>query len=241
MSELHLLTGAYAMNALDDVERAGFERHLRSCGSCAAEVIEFQEVTGRLAGRVAMDPPPHLRSKVLAEVTRTRQLSPTGRLPMRRLSLRRMLATACAAAVIAGSAGLGGVAWQGHRAAQEATEAADRVARRSAQLAAVMTDPHRIEVDQPSTAGGTATIMAAGGQAVLVAHRLTAPPNGKTYQVWLFDSKGVHSVELLKLRDGSGQTLVPGVAVGSSIAVTVEPAGGSSRPTTEPVLNLLVA
>jgi anti-sigma-K factor RskA len=241
MPELHLLTGAYALDALDDVERVAFERHLRSCGSCAAEVIEFQEVASRLVSRVAMDPPEHLRKQVMSHVRRTRQLSPGGRVPLRRPSLRRMLATAAAAVLIAGSAGLGGVAWQGHRAAHDATVAADRVAERAAQLAEVMTDPDRIEVVQPSTAGGTATIVAAGGNAVLVTHRLTALPDGKTYQVWLFDNKGVHSVELLQLRNGSGQSLVPGVSVGSSIGVTVEPAGGSPQPTTKPVLNLLVA
>lgn len=241
MPDLHLLTGAYAMDALDDIERAEFERHLRLCGSCAAEVIEFQEVTARLVSRVAMDPPERLRITVMTEVLRTRQLSAGGRVPLRRPSLRRMLATAGAAAVIAGSAGLGGVAWQGHRAAQDASAAADRVAERAAQLAEVMTDPDRIEAVQPSTAGGSATIVAAGGNAVLVTHRLTALPSGKTYQVWIFDSKGVHSVELLKLRNGTGQSLIPGVSIGSSIGVTVEPAGGSREPTTMPVLNLLVA
>ena len=44
MSDPHLLTGAYALDALDDVERAGVERHLRGCAECAAEVAEFHEV-----------------------------------------------------------------------------------------------------------------------------------------------------------------------------------------------------
>ena len=31
MSEIHALSGAYAVDALDDIERAQFERHLATC------------------------------------------------------------------------------------------------------------------------------------------------------------------------------------------------------------------
>src|SRR5690242_21711227 len=114
MPDMHLLTGAYALDALNDVERAEFERHLRSCGSCSAEVIELQEAAAGLADRVEVPPPSQLKAAVLAEVTRTRQISPTERVHLRRPSLRRVLSTAVAAVVIAVTAGLGGVAWQAH-------------------------------------------------------------------------------------------------------------------------------
>ncbi len=241
MPELHLLTGAYALDALEDVERAGFERHLRSCGNCAAEVIEFQEVAARLSGRMQLAPPERLRFQVLSAANRTRQVCPPGWTPLRRPSLRRVLATACAAALIAGSAGLAGVAWRGHQAARDAVFAADRAGHRATQVADVMTDPQRSEVVQLIPSGGTATLVAARGTAVLVTRDLPALPSTKTYQVWLFDTKGVNSVELLKLRAGGGQSLVTGVQAGSSVAVSVEPAGGSRQPTTSPVLNLLVA
>ena len=31
MTEIHALSGAYAVDALDDLERAAFERHLGEC------------------------------------------------------------------------------------------------------------------------------------------------------------------------------------------------------------------
>ena len=34
MSDIHALVGAYAVDALDDVERAAFERHLAECAAC---------------------------------------------------------------------------------------------------------------------------------------------------------------------------------------------------------------
>ena len=38
MSDLHKLTGAYAVDALDELERARFEQHLTECDDCRAEV-----------------------------------------------------------------------------------------------------------------------------------------------------------------------------------------------------------
>jgi anti-sigma-K factor RskA len=233
MSDLHILTGAYALDALDDVERAGFERHLRDCDSCTIEVMEFRESAVSLAERVFDAAPVGMRSRVLAEVRTTRQQSP-GRVSLHRPSLRRTLATAVAAMVIAAGAGLGGVAWQGHRAAHTAQVEASGLAR-------VMTDPGRIEVVGAPSVGGTATVVAAGGSAVFATDKLPAPPTGKAYQLWLIrpDQK-ITSAGLLKLRHGSGQSLVTGVTVGSQVAVSVEPAGGSKQPTTKPVLALTV-
>jgi anti-sigma factor RsiW len=241
MPELHQLSGAYALDALDDVEQAGYERHLRTCPSCSIEVIEFQETVAGLADRVALPAPDQLRAKVLAEIARTRQVSPIARATFHRPSLRRTLATAAAAVLIAGTAGLSGVAWQAHRAADLARISADRASARAARVAEVMTDPGRIEVVGASSVGGTATVVAAGGTAVFATSALPAPPPGKAYQVWLIDKAGMRSAGLLKLTNGSGQSLVSGVTVGSSVAVSLEPSGGSKQPTTTPVLNLKVA
>jgi len=233
MPDLHLLTGAYALDALDDVERKGFERHLRDCPSCALEVMDFKEATAYLADRVSLAPPAELRARVLTQISRTRQVSPPGRISLPRPSLRRTLATAVAAVVVAASAGLGGVAWQAHQSAQTAQVEAARLAR-------VMTDPSRIEVVGAPTVGGTATVVAAGGSAVFATNRLPAPPNGKQYQVWLIDDQGTRSAGMLKLKDGTSQALVSGVTPGSSVAISVEPEGGSTQPTTTPVLALKV-
>jgi anti-sigma-K factor RskA len=238
MPEMHLLTGAYALDALDEVERAGFERHLRSCGTCAAEVIEFQEATAGLADRVALEPPPQLRARVLAEVSRTRQVQPTQRVHLRRPSLRRTLAGAAAAVLIAGTAALGGVAWQGHEAARDARIAAER----ATALTEVLTDPGRLEAVGTVTGGGTATVVASGDRAVLAAKQLPALPSGRQYQVWLIKAdKTILSAGMLGLKNGSGQSLVTGVANGDAVAVSVEPAGGSKQPTTTPLVAVPVA
>ncbi len=84
----HLLTGSYAVDALTDQEREGFERHLHHCGSCDAEVRGLRETAARLAMARSLRPPPGLQDRVLAATHRTRQLPPAPGdcpFPLRRL------------------------------------------------------------------------------------------------------------------------------------------------------------
>ena len=99
----HALTGVYALDALDTAaEVARFERHLSRCQACASEVRGFRDTATRLALAVARQPPPALRTAVMTEVARTRQL-PAGddrarhARPGRRLTLLPRLAIAGAA------------------------------------------------------------------------------------------------------------------------------------------------
>jgi len=50
--DVHNLAGAYALDALDEVERLLFERHLASCAACRAEVDEFRLTASRLGAAV---------------------------------------------------------------------------------------------------------------------------------------------------------------------------------------------
>ncbi|TYK46071.1 anti-sigma factor [Actinomadura decatromicini] len=75
--DLHALTGAYAVDAIDDPgERARFEAHLAGCEPCAAELREFQATAARLGMAVAEPPPPELRARVLATIRNVPQTPP---------------------------------------------------------------------------------------------------------------------------------------------------------------------
>lgn len=65
MTDLHSLTGVYALDALDEDERREFEQHLEACEACQREVGEFRTVTAHLAASAEEPPPPWLRSAVL--------------------------------------------------------------------------------------------------------------------------------------------------------------------------------
>ena len=77
--DLHLLTGAYAVDALTGDELDDFEQHLKQCPSCAEEVRGLRETAARLGIATSIVPPPAMRRRVLEAASRTRQLAPAGR------------------------------------------------------------------------------------------------------------------------------------------------------------------
>ena len=90
--DLHVLTGSYALDALPDLERAEFERHLPHCPSCDAEVRGLRETAARLAMTRALQPPPGMEQRVLASAYRTRQLPPLAVDHQRRAQVSRLFA-----------------------------------------------------------------------------------------------------------------------------------------------------
>lgn len=73
--DLHSLAAPYALDALEPGERRRFERHLRGCPQCAAEVRALGEDAVRLAWSTAAPAPAALRERVLTAVRTTPQES----------------------------------------------------------------------------------------------------------------------------------------------------------------------
>ena len=48
-ADIHALSGAYAVDAVDDIERAEFERHLATCADCREEVAGFRATAEQLS------------------------------------------------------------------------------------------------------------------------------------------------------------------------------------------------
>lgn len=74
--EPHLLTGSYALDALAGTELKTFERHLVRCQFCTAEVRGLRAAAALLALEETTQPPAAMQGRVLARVSRTRQLPP---------------------------------------------------------------------------------------------------------------------------------------------------------------------
>jgi anti-sigma factor RsiW len=229
--DLHTLTGAYAADALDPVDRDIFERHLETCDSCPAEVRELQATTARLAVGVSAAPPAALRDRVLAEVGRTRQLSPHGDVvrldPRRHRPWYRQPATAAAAVLLVVAIGLGGLAVQENRQKDRAEQLAERIA-------AVAVDPQRTVHTVPVAHGGTGTVVAADGIAVFHGSDLPRLPDGRAYQLWRISGQESQSAGVLG-RGGELTGVVTDLGPGDAVGVTVEPSAGSSQPTSDPV------
>jgi hypothetical protein len=61
--DIHALGGAYALDAVDDLERVAFDRHLAECEACTVEVAEYRETATRLAEGSWSVPPPRMREQ----------------------------------------------------------------------------------------------------------------------------------------------------------------------------------
>jgi anti-sigma-K factor RskA len=73
---------------------------------------------------------------------------------------------------------------------------------------------------------------------VLVADNMPSVPQGQTCQIWVIKGNVPESGGLFQ--PGGKETAAPitiPIKKGDTIAVTVEPAGGSEKPTSDPVLS----
>ena len=240
---MHALTGVYALDALGGLERDRFEHHLTRCASCANEVQGLQDTATRFVLADTARPPAELKERVMAGAARTRQLPPAqhthvhppepGALWPRRLAMP--LAAACLViAVVLGV--LLGMA----RSQLDTTRTEQR------QVAAVLNAPGARIVSVRAALGGSATVVVASGlhELVFTSRGMPAPPGSKVYQLWLMRPDGsATSAGLLSLApDGSTvPVLASGLLPGDRVGVTVEPAGGTTRPTTTPVVVIPVS
>ena len=240
--DLHSLTGAYALDALEGgAERDRFSRHLNRCSSCASEVRGFREVATAMAFAATAEPPPELRAQVLAAAARTRQLPPEIRTHARpRRTRARMPWIPWLSGVVATAAVVVAVLF-GFAQAHTQQELNQARAENEA-IALVLSAPQVKLLTHTTTKGGVATVVLAADRHELVVTTtgLPALPAGHVYQLWLIRNKTAVSAGLLPPAE-SGLTkpvLASGVVQGDALGLTVEPAPGSTQPTTTPILAL---
>jgi anti-sigma-K factor RskA len=118
----------------------------------------------------------------------------------------------------------------------------DRARQQQARIAAVLAAPDARAISQPTSAGGTATVVYSRSNRALVVTSAQLPPAppGKVYQLWLLGPPKVRPEGFLRPAPNgrSAPVLVPGLVRGDQLGVTVEPAGGTLKPTTTPILVL---
>jgi anti-sigma factor RsiW len=223
--DLHVLTGSYVLDAISETEREEFERHLQFCPTCDAEVRGLRETATRLALACAVNPPARMEQHVLAATYQTRQLPPLpASRPGRVLHFPRRLAILAAVASVAAALALGITQLTAQHQLDQA---------RATAIARVVTarDAH---VDTARTsAGGSVTVVTSVAlrEAVVSSSGMASLPSGRVYQVWVMSLSGARSAGLMQ----GSSLLASAVRPGDQIGITVEPAGGTARPTTTPV------
>jgi anti-sigma-K factor RskA len=260
------LSGAYVLNSLTEEERTAFERRMAASNDLRNEVIELADTAAVLGlATNPVTPPPSLKASILAAAAQLPQLpadsappatppapavqtsfpttsaqaprpaaapapgSAEAKAAVRWFSRPIALVTAAAAAVALLFVGvlLGGLLTgptpeQQHAAAFAELNAAPDVERTAA----------------PVQGGGTATLVFSEslGRSALVWDELPPLDGDRVYELWYIvdapEAAGVFEADAasnFRVLDGELQN-------GAVVAVTVERAGGSAKPTTDPIV-----
>jgi anti-sigma factor RsiW len=214
--DVHELTAAFALDALDAEERARYEAHLGGCERCREELEGFWQVAGSL-GRAAggPSPPTALRDRILQQARNERGVV----VPLRR---RWALPVAAAAAAAAALVAVGVGIWAADLS-RDLDDARSELA--------VLEDPNARTIETPN--GEADLVVTPTGAAALVVRRLAPAPAGKDYEIWVFEDGVPRAAGLFE---------EPGVALltrrverGQTVAVTLEPDGGLDAPSGEPL------
>ena len=218
--------GAYVLGALDDRERAQVDAHLRGCERCSRELAELERAAEILPRSVPqLRPPEPLRDRIMRSVEAEAAAQSGGRdarprpAGIRRFALPRPALGAAAATVI--GVAVAAIIVLGGR---QGTPGGGRV------LSARITDP-------AVAARARVSVRVAGEHATLRVRALPHPPPRRVYQVWLQGPgrSPVPAGSTFMLRYGTVDVRRP-VHRGERLLVTIEPAGGSPRPTRPPLI-----
>ena len=253
--DLGLNSGAYVLHALSDAENVQFEGLLAESEETRAEVTELADTAVELGLSVEpVDPPASLRASILDAVATTPQLAPLPAAdaaataiesdhelaPVVSLSEERarrrwytrpittLVAAAAAVALVFG----GGVAVNSVLQGQQLSASASQI--NQIQAAA---DYQRRTVDVSN--GGTATVIWSASQrrAALLGTGITKLPGSLTYELWYIGKNGATPAGTFSADGSKTQSVVltGKMNAGDTIGVTIEPAGGSTKPTTDPI------
>jgi len=231
------LSGLYALDALEGDELARFEAYLQTHPEAQDEVDGFRSTAARLASTRSAPAPAQLRANVLGSLSDVRQDPPqldVARARRRRATLQRVAGVA-AAIVLVVAAGVGGFALgadDGAGTDETAEGISSILAESDASLTALAGD---------GDLSATLVYSASSGRAVVVAQELPGPPDGQTYELWQVRDGEAVSAGLFVPDDGVVRTGVDAdLASGDTVAVTIEPEGGSATPTMPIVMSATI-
>jgi anti-sigma-K factor RskA len=259
-TDVHTLSGAYALNALAPEEAAEFRRHLDGCQACREEVKELQSAVARMGAAEAVAPPPDLKNRILAAADRTRQEPPAGPRPVAastptgstgqtgptplagtgdgstaapgggasggRARWVTWLAAAAAALVVAGVGAFGVQAMLDDE--PDLTQAAVRVFEAQ--------DAHTATVETAEGGQLTVAVSASRKEMAVDTRELPALDENHVYQLWSVHGEEMVSAAILTDPEVGAAMGMPDEE--TQVAVTVEPAGGSEQPTTQPIVQV---
>jgi anti-sigma-K factor RskA len=225
------LKEAYALGALSEEERREVEDHLGKHPELGAEVDDLESVANLLAlAPQEHEPSPKLRRDLLRRISSSPDVTPALDPSARQTGLRRLfgpggLAAAAALALVA----IWMFAW--NASLQEENQTLQGELEGQQKSYALQSTGEAQEVRGE-------VVRLGDERAVLVADDLPSPPEGETYQAWIMREDVPEPAGLFEPNDtGAAAAPIEGSIEGAdAVAVTVEPSGGSSSPTSDPLM-----
>jgi anti-sigma-K factor RskA len=231
-TEIHELSAAYALHALDAAELEAYEEHLARCLECRENVASFQAAAAELAYDTESPAPAAvLRNRILTQAASERPTVAPPPTPRRRWALP----VAAAAAVAAGAVALGLSFW----AADLSRQVDDlRAQQHGAEEVAIMLanpDAERIPIE-----GGDGALIVDPDSGVghLLLFGLDEAPEAHTYEAWVVEDGRAVAAGLFS-GGGDRATVVQlsePVPPGAVVAVTVEVDGGVDQSEQQPII-----
>jgi len=243
----------YAMNRLSEADRCAVERHLQHCEACARTAAEWQAILGEAVGfgdsplqearegeiHGGVDAEPAFSA---GQASERPEPEPSQRLRKRLMraayarSLRKRAAAhrRYALQAIAGAALLvlfaGLFAWKGAAGKEETFDHA--VNQRIAHMQSADTERYAIQPVEPFYGSGSVWLKRGSGEMLIVVNGLYSLKE-KDYQVWLQDEDELSSAGFMLVQGTQGRSYYYGFGAKKAkrIVVSMEPKGGSLRPT----------
>jgi anti-sigma-K factor RskA len=223
------LIAPYVLGAVSPEEEREIRAHIVSCDECMQEAESFSTVTSALA--LASDPAPlpaGFVDRVVAHVNDARPESSAaaaGAAPWyRRWTGWQVVATS---ALLVVALILGAFVVNDRKDLEQ----------RQKVLAALL-QHERGGMDLQGTTGAVAKVVPTSNGSIFVATGLHEAPSHHTYQLWLIKDDGTPVSAGTFVMQGGVAVLESHLPLSrfAKAAVTVEPSGGSQRPTTQPVI-----
>ena len=235
----------YALGALEPGEQAMVDRHLEQCRACRAHLADARRVAAQLAWSAPQhEPPADLQRKVrrrVEQLQRQERPEPSVSPARSAFSWRRSLRGGLLAAGLAALLVLAG--WNVTLQRQVAAQAAQLATHQ--QLDEMLRSPGARVITlqaQPAApkASGSLVIAPSSTEGYLVTAGLPVLSRDRSYQLWLQEGEERTSAGVFRVDErGTGALLVRSqhaLADYTGCGITIEPAGGSARPTGDRVL-----
>jgi anti-sigma-K factor RskA len=224
------LKEAYALGALSEEERQEVEDYLMTHPELRAEVDDLRSIANLIAlSPQEYEPSPKLRRDLMNRISSSPDATPAADPSPHQSGLWRVFGPGgLAAAAVLAFVAIGMFAW--NASLQEENQALQG----------------ELQGQQTYALEGTGAAQEVRGEvvrlgderAVLVAEDLPSPSEGETYETWILREDVPEPAGLFEPDDaGVAAAPIEGSIEGAdAVAVTVEPSGGSSSPTSDPLI-----